>query len=68
LHDEASELGVPLVGAHLRWLRVLFAMILNRFIDASGWSSFLIVFLLAGILGVVGYGIGRDRQDEQDSI
>jgi branched-subunit amino acid transport protein len=52
-----------------RWLGLIFAgygiliaLILNRFIGGQGWSNFTVVFLLAGILGAVGYSIGRDRQ------
>ncbi len=39
---------------------VLAALVVNKFVfDGPGWSKFLVMFLLAGIMGAIGHCIGQ---------
>ncbi len=51
----------------VRWKGLIFAghgflaaLVVNKFVfDGPGWSKFLVMFLLAGIMGAIGHRIGQ---------
>lgn len=45
---------------------VLFALIVNKFIDGPGWSKFLVMVVMAGIMGAIGHRIGKKQM--RDSV
>ena len=45
---------------------VLIALVLNKFVfDGPGWSRFLVMVLLAGIMGTVGHRIAQRRMRDK---
>ena len=46
---------------------VLMALIANKFVfDGPGWSKFLVMLFLAGLLGAIGHRIGQKQM--RDSV
>ena len=47
---------------------VLIALVANKFVfDGPGWSKFLVMLFLAGLLGTIGHRIGRKQMRDRPS-